>query len=1540
MIGELVRDLRERRVRIWAEGERLRYEAPRNALTPDLTERMRANKAELIAWCQRARAGRLEPIPIIDRKDPLRLSRGQLRMWFLWMLDPGSTAYCAPVMFKVCGPFDLAVFDTAIRVVRGRHESLRTRFRENDGQPVQVIDDEPFSIDVTDLSNRPAAEAAAIAADRMNARLSVPMDLKEKPPFEVHVFRINDERHDVLIRLHHIIYDGWSNHLFLTELWAAYRELADGVLADLPPLSVQYADFAAWQHTRLSSDAIKQLIAFWTGQLDGAASTIRLPVRPDPPAEPLADVDSVRLLICQETTSRLEALCRKTAATLFMLLAAALRILLARYSGADDFIIGTPSMRRVHPDTEKLIGYFGNTLLLRNPVSPTHTFREVLVRERETALAAYQHQELPFDMLVEALAPHRTDAEAPLFQVIVLFGEKAPGTLSVGNLKVNYLEEPPTGSKTDLGLWIKHAPQGGLSGHFEFAPRRFERGIVEGLARHFQTILDAMATDPDSAIGTTQLLDPAELDKVLRTWNGPAWTAQSDLIPRMIRARVSEKPETVAIRYDGRETTYRDLDRSARALAAHLRRLGVTPGELVLVCLPREPTLVASLIAVLGVGGVYVPVDPKYPPERRRTVLENSGARFVIATGDQARGELWSGTAVLDSSDVRLEDAEDWGAAIDALSPDDLSWVLYTSGSTGRPKGVEIRHGGAAALIAWAHQTFSGTELTGVLAGTSVCFDLSVFELFAPLCGGHTVILAESPLDLFNLPDRDRVTLLNTVPSVMRVLLSSEGGRFPAALQTVCLAGEPLGTPLVNEVYQRTGIAKVYDLYGPTEATTYATCKLREPSARPTIGRAIAGTRTYVLDRCGMPLPPGVIGELHLAGDALARGYLGRPDLTGERFGPPKAECISEIRLYRTGDLVRFTADGDLEYLGRSDDQLKIRGYRIEPGEVRAALLALDGVDDAVVTGLPDERGGLRLAAYVIGSQDATETAALRRRLAAVLPDFMIPSVVTRIDRFPLTPNGKVDLAGLRPANRPAATADLTPLTENEKVIAGIWQDLLGRPVGRQDHFFDVGGTSMSAMLLVGRINARFGTQMPLRTLFEQPTLEALARQVDEVPRQARIVEEATYQNSDVPMTLLQRHLWLVHRSVDNAAFLNLWQTMPLSGPMDRAALGRALEEVLRRHPILGARFRLFGLRILQSYEDIALTPDTLDLLHIGDAKERQRRFDNFCHQLGAPFDLEEGPCLRLGLVELTPERQLVLIIVHHIIVDEWSLAGLSKEIRERYVALRDGGPAPARKAPIPFADHAVWERRCRADGRFDEDMAAWVDNLKRPLARLPLDWARPGDPLTSETYRFPIPSDLWQRLKCVATNERCSLFVVTLSMLMLLLRRETREPDIRVCTNVSRRHQHDFEDTIGPLTDTLILRGHLLEDGTRSALQTARASLLEAYKFLAIPFEEMASRLTREHGISRRELAQLFFLLNEEDTPAIARSDGEIPPLRMSPDFFSAADHAYDLVLYISRLDGIVEGHLTLRGAGREVHEKVAADYIGLLNELASTEG
>jgi amino acid adenylation domain-containing protein len=1537
MTDELLAELQRLKIRLRVTDGRLIYEAPRGVLTAELVERLREHKEALIERCNQSLRSGPEPIPTVGRDTPLPLSFSQQRMWFLWKLEPESAAYCVPIVLKISGPLDRDCLLQSLALVRNRHETLRTRIVEIAGHPYQALIDVPLDFQEDDLSAA-KSEPEALALERIKAQMEMPVDLTRSIPFEIRLFYIGDDVHYLLIRLHHIIFDGWSNQVFMRELWTAYRSYCGGTTSDLPPLPIQYADFAAWQRQRFSGHIREQLLSFWTGQLEGCQATLNLPTRRQALSRRSMAAGEARFLVTADLKAKLSQLGHIQRATMFMTLMSALRILLSRYTGELDFLIATPTIRRFRPDTENLIGYFGNTLLLRNPLRPDDTYLSVLEREREAALAAYQNQEVPFDMVVEALAPSRRDGAAPLFQVMFLFGESAPAVYSVGDLRIHFLETQTIHAKFDLSLWVKQLPNGGLSGHFEYALSQFDRSTMERIATHFQRILSVMATAPESQIATTQLLTPHESDIVLHQWNDTARPGGVGPIHEMFSARAAATPEAVAVIAGTESVSFGALDRRVRALAQRLREASVKPGDRVVVCLPRTPKLVAALLAVMKVGAAYVPVDPRYPAERVNFMIADSAARHVVT--DRARSQSWASAAptLVLVDDVDDADGALWSDDDSWHSPDSLAYVLYTSGSTGQPKGVEINHGSAASLVEWALDAFAPAELAFVLAGTSVCFDLSVFELFVPLCGGHCIVLAETSLDLHALPACDSITLINTVPSVMRALLATSKSSFPKSLRVVCLAGETLDTDLVDEVYRRTGAEKVYDLYGPTEATTYATRKLRRPAEPATIGRPIANTRAYVLDNAGMPVPVGVVGELYLAGRGLARGYLGRPQLTAERFAAPLAACIPESRLYRTGDLVRYMPDGDLEYLGRSDDQLKINGFRIEPGEVRAALLSLPGVQDALVIGRADN-GKLRtLVAYVIGDGDATTPARLKTGLADRLPGYMIPSAVVRVDSFPLGRNGKVEIARLPAPQQLAPVVQARSHTDTERILAEIWGHLLGRAIGLDDNFFDAGGTSLSAMIAVGRVNGRFDTMLPLRSIFESASISAFAALVDGACRDPVPPPLRADITAGVPVTMLQRHLWLVHHSVENPAFLNIWQNAPLAGALDVTAVKRVLRELVEHHAVLRARFPAERRGRIQVFEPVVVDLRVSDLRAIPDFDEKQSRLASFCYDLGGPFELSGGPCFRFGLVRLSDERQLLIMVVHHIVVDEWSLAQLLTEFAARYDLARRGLPSPRMPESLNFADYAVRERHGRANGRFEEQMAWWVERLKPPLSQLRFDWPAEDELERGRTHSFDIPFALWESLSTVAGRERTSMFAVMLAVLKLLVARRTGESDIRVCINVSRRHQRDFERTVGPLTDSLIVRTQLLPSLTVvEAVPRVRESLVETFEALDLPFEEIASRLTAEHDIARKALAPVFFLLHETDQPAEAAAKADEPKVTLGQDFFSSALHSYDLILYVTRVDRVVQAQLTLKSGGPETHKRLAANYMDLLRELVA---
>ncbi|HSL82596.1 MAG TPA: amino acid adenylation domain-containing protein, partial [Thermoanaerobaculia bacterium] len=861
---------------------------------------------------------------------------------------------------------------------------------------------------------------------------------------------------------------------------------------------------------RLRGPALEAQLGFWRRRLAGAPALLELPTdRPRPPVQRFRGTQ-VEAELPAELAGALDRLARRSGATRFMVLLAAFAALLARWSRQEDVVVGTPVAGRVRSELEPLIGFFVNTLPLRLELPPGAPFRELLGRARAATLDGHAHQDLPFEKLVEEVQPERNLSHSPLFQVLLTVQEDADGAPDLEGAETSVVPLERRESRFDLELAVGEGAAGGLGVRLRYDLDLFDRETARRMAGQLGTLLAAAAADPEAAWEALPLLTDAERREVLAVAPGPdlpeTALAAEPGIHREVLAQAARTPDAEAVVWaDGgaeERLTYRELAARAHRLARHLAELGAGPETPVAVFLPRRPGLVVALLAVLEAGSHYVPLDPDYPEERLRFILEDTRAPVVV-TVEALAGRLpehRAAVARLDADAAAMAARPSEPPAVE-VAPESLAYVIYTSGSTGRPKGVAIPHRATQALLAWARGAFLPEELAGLLASTSVCFDLSVFELFLPLTVGGRAILAETVLALAEHPARGEVTLVNTVPSAMAELLAQGG--LPAGVRTVNLAGEPLRPDLADRLYER-GVARVHDLYGPSEDTTYSTLALRRPGGPETVGRPVAGGRAHLLDPRMEPVPHGVPGEVVLGGAGLARGYLARPARTAESFVPDPFGGEEGARLYRTGDLARRLPSGDLQFLGRIDHQVKVRGFRIELGEIEAALTARPEVREAVVVapaGPSGEPGDRRLVAYAVPANGATDPEALRQALAERLPGYMVPSVVALLPELPRLPNGKIDRKALPQVTAGAAgdgTDSAPPETATEEALAAIWREVLGLPrVGARDDFFRLGGHSLLATRVMTRVKSRLGADLPLRTLFQNPTIQALAREVD-----------------------------------------------------------------------------------------------------------------------------------------------------------------------------------------------------------------------------------------------------------------------------------------------------------------------------------------------------------------------------------------------------------------------------------------------------------
>jgi len=1097
-----------------------------------------AEMAGRVEEMRRAGLPVLPPVVPVERTEPPTASFAQERLWFLDRLRSGEISYNLPFALRLRGALDVDALERGLGEIVRRHESLRTTFREQDGTPRQVI--APFAgfrLTVMDLSHLPGEAREAEVQRELVAESTVRLfDLSAGPLFRASLLRLGAEEHVLLLSQHHIISDGWSMGVLYRELSALYEAYREGRESPLPELPVQYADYAVWQREQLEGEALERQLAYWRERLAGAPELLELPTdRPRPPVQTYQGA-TVPVELSVQLLERLQALGRSEGATLYMTLLGAFQLLLSKYSGSEDVVVGSPIAGRTRKEVEALIGFFVNTLVLRTGLSGDPSFREVLRRAREATLGAYEHQEVPFERLVAELQPERSLGHTPLFQVIFTLQTAGGGIDALPGLEVSPVEAERVSAKFDLSLELTPSSRG-LRGGLTYPTDLFDRGTVDRMLGHLSRVLEQVAADADVRLSQLELLGEAERALVLNGWSQPAAEYPADrCVHALFEAQAASTPGAVAVRFEEESLTYRELNERANRLAHSLRRRGVGPEVRVGICLERSLEMVVAVLAVLKAGGAYVPLDPAYPAERLAFILADS-ATPVLLTRESLRGALPAREGVevvsLDGAaeEIAAESAENPESG---AGPDSLAYVIYTSGSTGAPKGALIEHRNVARLFSATDAWFGFGPGDVWTLFHSYAFDFSVWELWgALLYGGRVVVVpfdvSRDPEAFHALVQREGVTVLNQTPSAFRQFIRVDAERGgDLALRVVVFGGEALEPASLREWVERRGAEtpRLVNMYGITETTVHVTWRPlgREDvfggSGSP-IGRAIPDLRLYVLDPARRPVPVGVPGELYVGGAGVARGYLNRPELTAERFVD---DPFAPGRLYRTGDRVRWmeTASAEvrecgsaldprenqrtsalphsrtlsLEYLGRLDEQVKIRGFRIELGEIEAALRQAPGVRDCTVVVREDAPGDRRLVAYVVG---AVEADALRAHLRQSLPEYMVPGAFVVLDRLPLTANGKVDRKALpAPELAPAEERYVAPRTPVEEVLAGIWAEVLGMErVGVEESFFDLGGHSLLATRVVSRVREEFGVELPLRAFFEGPTVAEMAGRVD-----------------------------------------------------------------------------------------------------------------------------------------------------------------------------------------------------------------------------------------------------------------------------------------------------------------------------------------------------------------------------------------------------------------------------------------------------------
>jgi amino acid adenylation domain-containing protein len=1417
-----------------------------------------------------------QPLVVERRPDRLPLSFAQERLWFLHHLRGPSATYNVPMALRLTGALDLSALRAALGDVAERHESLRTVFADDAEGSRQII----LPIERA----RPELTFVAVGQDTLAAAVAEatrhPFDLATKPPFRVWCFGLGEDEAVLVLVLHHIATDAVSMAPLGRDLSEAYTARIAGQAPTWAPLDVQYADYALWQRRTLGeaeapeSPGGRQL-AFWTVALAGAPEELELPFDRRRPATPAGAGAAVGLEIPPELHRRLAALARRHEVTPFMVIQAGLGVLLTRLGAGTDLPIGTPVAGRADAALEDLVGFFVNTLVLRVDTSGDPRFTELLERVRRTDVEAYAHQDLPFERLVEAVNPTRSPGRHPLFQVMLAFHQDASAPALPG-LTVEPAEVAFASARFDLSFGLtervgQDGTPGGVAGEIQYATDLFDEATVGRLARRFVQVLEQAVAEPDTRVGGFDALLPGERDRVLTEWNDSARPVPEVGWAELFQAQVERTPDAVALispDEDEGPLTYREVNERANRLAHWLIGQGIGAESVVALAAPRGTQMVVAVFAVLKAGAVHLPVDPGHPADRIASMLREVRPGLVLATATTARAlPAVEGVTVIDLDDpatagtLRTLPATDPTDA-DRTEPFDQAhpaYIIYTSGSTGQPKGVVIPQRGLVNYVGWLQEIQEVGPGDRVLFKTPVTFDGSVIELFWPLTAGAALVLARpgghrDPRYIADLIAAEDVTGVQFVPSMLDVFVDEPAAAGCTSLRWVMCGGETLSATVVSRLSDLLDVT-VHNLYGPTEATVDVTgCRVRA-GEDVYIGRPVANTRLYVLDSALRPVPPGVVGELYAAGEGLARGYAGRAALTAERFVACPFGTAGE-RMYRTGDLVRLRADGRLDYLGRGDDQVKVRGLRIELGEVEDAL-----ADHPQVAQAAAAVHGQRLVGYLVhtGGFDEEE---LRARLAARLPEYMIPARLVRLAELPLTPNGKLDRKALPVPE--GGSPGRGPRTVREEILCSLFAEVLGLPtVSVDDDFFDRGGHSLLVARLANRIRTVLEVEIELSALFEATTVAKLSARLGSAPaRRAGVV--ALPRGERLPLSYAQERLWFLHRFEGPSAAYNIPYALRLTGLLDTAALAAALTDVVARHEILRT---VFAEDEDGSYQ-VVLPADTTTVpltVHRADPGETGTGLkDAAAHA----FDLATEIPVRAWVFQEAVDDAVLLLLVHHIAGDAESLRPLTADLATAYRARLAGEPPRWAPLEIQYADYALWQNQVLGDaGDLESHSGRQLTYWQRALEGIPEELNLPTDRprivsagSTGAAVPLEIAPELHQRLTEVAKAHGTTVFMALQAGLATLLTRLGAGEDLPIGVPTAGRGDEALDGLVGFFLNTLVLRTDTSGDPSfTELLGRVRRTALDAYDHQELPFERIVEALNPARSPARHPLFQVM---------------------------------------------------------------------------------
>ncbi|WP_315705401.1 MULTISPECIES: non-ribosomal peptide synthetase [unclassified Bradyrhizobium] len=1522
-------------------------------------KRLSARQQMLLEERIKGARGAAAPIPVRRAAAGSPVSYAQESLWFLDLLGFAGAAYNLPFEVRLEGVLDTAVLERSLLEIVRRHEVLRSRLDVKDDQPVLVVDSPGgFRLERIDISALPPELREAEIMRLADEELARPFDLRRGPLFRAKLVRVDDADHVVLVTMHHVVCDGWSIALLIDEVSALYEAYSQGHASPLPELPIQYGDYAIWQREAAQDRVLDKQVGYWKERLAGAPVALDLPVDRVRPKMASFNAGTINVALSAGLSRQLFELARREGATLYMLLLAAYQVLLQRYSGQDDIVVGSPTAGRSRAEFQGMIGLFVNTIVLRTDLSGDPPFLELLKRVKQVAIGAYAHQDVPFERLVKELNPVRDLNRSAMFQTVFSLENLPQRLLTFAGIRARWIRSNMPRAKHELAVYFYERGDR-LEGHVEYAKDLFEATTIERLVEHFQVLLEAVVARPEARLSDLPLLGEDERHRLIVEWNATTSAYPADkCLHELFRIQASRTPETTAVVCGDASLSYRELDRRSNQLAHHLRRLGVGPEMVVGLGLERSVEMTVALLGILKAGGAYLPLDLSYPDDRLDVMLDDAAATVVATRSAFAARFAREGRRVV-AVDADLADADDLldRSPCSGVQPGNMAYLLYTSGSTGRPKGVVLEHRHVTNYVSAVVEAAGLAETSSYMMLQPLTVDSSVTVLYPSLLSGGTLHLVgyEETLDaqyLSNYVRKSPIDCLKIAPPHLHSLLDAAGSSELLPRKVLIVGGDVSRWEWVERLRAAAPGCRIFNHYGPTETTVGVTvqsvdgCIQRGTTECVPIGRPLANTQSFILDGNLDPAPIGVVGDLYIGGAQVARGYLGRADLTASSFIPDPFSD-SGRRLYRTGDRARFLSDGSIEFLGRGDDQVKIRGYRIEPEEVTAALLTHPAVRQAVTVARALGHEKTLIGYVVLHDGGRADGAELRRHLSVRLPPHMVPSAIVQLEQLPRTAHGKLD-------RRALPMPDLQRLTESysaprnpaEEMLAAIWCEVLRRDrIGIDENFFELGGHSLLATRVMARLRDALQVELPLRALFEAPTIRDLAARIEaEQLGGAVAVLPPLLRLPDRPdrpaMSYAQERLWFLDQLGLVGAAYNMPFALRLEGELDVVALERSLSELVRRHEALRTHFEALdgqGVQVIDAAGSFCLAKRDLSGLGVDAQQAEVRRLvqDEVSHR----FALTRRPLFRATLIRLGASDHVLLTTMHHIVSDGWSIGVLTREVAALYQAFSLGDPSPLAELPVQYADYALWQRSWLQGEVLQQQIGYWKRQLQGASPALDLPADRPRAAVASfagGAVDFALPGELSGKLAALARREGVTLYMLLLAAYQLLLKRYSGQDDIVVGTPIAGRRRPELEGLIGFFVNTLAMRTDLSGDPIFvQLLKRVRDVALGAYAHQDLPFEKLVEELQPARDLSRQPVFQVCFSL--QNTP---REAVELPALTLRMLSGEHRTSLFDLTLFMRETDAGLIGTFEYASDlfDRTTIERLADHFARLLEGIVAT--